>query len=190
MREWHAFCSRVTGKRKSTQTGVQMGSVMNKQEFTDKLQEALNGNVSAGVVRENVAYYEDYISTEVRKGKTEREVLQALGDPRLIARTIMETNGTGYRSGAYQDAGYQNAGSGNTEYQGSGYRQGSYGDSGNTNVAKRSFRMPVWAWIVLVVVIIALIISAVCSVLSFLAPVLIPVLVIVFLVKLFRDWLN
>ena len=37
---------------------------------------------------------------------------------------------------------------------------------------------------------VVLILSAVFSVLSFLAPVLLPILVVLFLVKLFRDWLN
>ena len=36
-------------------------------------------------------YYSSYIDDEVRKGKTEEEVLEALGDPRLIAKTIVQT---------------------------------------------------------------------------------------------------
>ena len=66
---------------------------MNKQEFLEKLRLALNGKVSASVVAENLKFYEDYINTEMRKGKSEEEVLNSLGDPRLIARTIVETKG-------------------------------------------------------------------------------------------------
>ena len=65
---------------------------MNKQEFIDRLRAALNGRVSPNLVIENVNYYEDYINAEIRKGRTEEEVLNTLGDPRLIARTIIETN--------------------------------------------------------------------------------------------------
>ena len=61
---------------------------MNKQEFVDRLRMALNGRVSPGLVMDNVNYYQDYINTEIRKGRTEEEVLESLGDPRLIARTI------------------------------------------------------------------------------------------------------
>ena len=71
---------------------------MNKQEFIDRLRAALNGRVSPNLVTENVNYYEDYINTEIRKGRTEEEVLETLGDPRLIARTIIETNGKGGQS--------------------------------------------------------------------------------------------
>ena len=65
---------------------------MNKQDFIDRLRMALNGRVSPGLVMDNVNYYEDYINTEIRKRRTEEEVLQSLGDPRLIERTSSQTN--------------------------------------------------------------------------------------------------
>ena len=58
---------------------------MTKQEFLEKLRLALNGRVSPAQLMENLSYYEDYINTEIRKGKGEEEVLAGLGDPRLIA---------------------------------------------------------------------------------------------------------
>ena len=75
---------------------------MNKQEFVDRLRMALNGRVSPGLVMDNVNYYQDYINTEIRKGRTEEEVLESLGDPRLIARTIIQT---GTRSTATESIG-------------------------------------------------------------------------------------
>mgnify|MGYP003232489390 CR=1 FL=1 len=84
---------------------------MNKQEFVDRLRMALNGHVSPGLVMDNVNYYQDYINTEIRKGRTEEEVLESLGDPRLIARTIIQTNGGDNRSG------YRNTVYGNGEYR-------------------------------------------------------------------------
>ena len=66
---------------------------MTKQEFLEKLRLALNGKVAGNVVTENLQYYEDYINTEIRKGRSEEEVLASLGDPRLIARTIITTTG-------------------------------------------------------------------------------------------------
>ena len=84
---------------------------MNKQEFVDRLRMALNGRVSPGLVMDNVNYYQDYINTEIRKGRTEEEVLESLGDPRLIARTIIQTNGGDNRSG-YRNTVYGNGESG------------------------------------------------------------------------------
>lgn len=66
---------------------------MTKQEFLDRLRRCLHGKVSPGQVVENLQFYEDYINTEVRKGASEAEVMARLGDPRLLARTIVETQG-------------------------------------------------------------------------------------------------
>ena len=35
-------------------------------------------------------YYEDYIQSQVRSGRDEQQVLDELGDPRLIARTLLD----------------------------------------------------------------------------------------------------
>ena len=152
---------------------------MNKQDFIDRLRMALNGRVSPGLVMDNVNYYEDYINTEIRKGRTEEEVLESLGDPRLIARTIIQTNGGDNRSD------YRNTVYGS--YNGDG--NGEYGTH-RSKIADVLAKLPVWVWIILGILVVVLVISAVFSVLSFLAPVLIPILVVLFLVKLFRDWLN
>ena len=57
---------------------------MNRSEFLDKLREALENDLSGPVVRENIEYYDSYIQSEVRNGKTEQEVLDMLGDPWMI----------------------------------------------------------------------------------------------------------
>ena len=53
---------------------------MNRSEFLDKLREALENDLSGPVVRENIEYYDSYIQSEVRNGKTEQEVLDMLRD--------------------------------------------------------------------------------------------------------------
>lgn len=64
---------------------------MRKEEFLQTLRRALTGDVPPGVVEENIRYYDSYIGEEVRKGRTEEEVIREIGDPRLIARTIEDT---------------------------------------------------------------------------------------------------
>lgn len=66
---------------------------MNRQEFLDTLRRALYGKIDDFALSDHMQYYENYISQEVASGKSEQEVLQELGDPRLIARTILETAG-------------------------------------------------------------------------------------------------
>lgn len=166
---------------------------MNKQEFVDRLRMALNGRVSPGLVMDNVNYYEDYINTEIRKGRTEEEVLESLGDPRLIARTIIQTNGgdnrTGYRNTVYGNGEYREAAGQNLHRSYTEDADDGYGAHQN-KLANVFAKLPAWVWVILGILVVVLILSAVFSVLSFLAPVLLPILVVLFLVKLFRDWLN
>ena len=42
---------------------------MTKREFLDKLKKALANDLSGNVIRDNVDYYNDYITEEVRKGR-------------------------------------------------------------------------------------------------------------------------
>lgn len=65
---------------------------MNKEQFIDTLRRALYGKIDDYTLQDHIRYYEDYIRQEMGKGRTEQEVLQELGDPRLLARTIVETS--------------------------------------------------------------------------------------------------
>jgi uncharacterized membrane protein len=65
---------------------------MNSQEFLDKLRLALSGQIMANQVEENIAYYREYISAQIRMGQSEEVVLRNLGDPRLIAKSIISAN--------------------------------------------------------------------------------------------------
>lgn len=153
---------------------------MNKQEFISKLRAALSGRVPAAVVAENVNYYEDYINTQIRMGRTEEEVLGSLGDPRLIAKTIIETN---RQSGSYQDDYNVNSEAGNA------YRENEYQKDGHTKYDK-IWKLPTWLTVLIVIIVVLLVLSLILSVISFLAPFLLVIAVVLFLVKLFRDWLN
>lgn len=65
---------------------------MNRDEFLRQFREALEGKVSEQVISENAAYYRNYINSQINSGKDESEVLEALGDPRLLAKTIEESS--------------------------------------------------------------------------------------------------
>lgn len=150
---------------------------MSKQEFIDRLRAALNGRVAPSLVTDHVNFYEEYINTEIRKGRSEEDVMNSLGDPRLIAKTIIETNGKN------QEAFQQTA---EDTYTGNYGQETEY----HNTTESRHFRFPGWVWAFIGVFVIVCVIGIVFSVLSFLAPIIIPVLVVFFLIKLFRDWLN
>ena len=66
---------------------------MNRTEFLDILRSQLSGQMQEGKVAAHIRYYEDYIQSQVRSGRPEKEVLEQLGDPRLIAKTLIDTDG-------------------------------------------------------------------------------------------------
>ena len=65
---------------------------MDRKEFLDILRGQFAGNMQEGKAAAHVRYYEDYIQSQVRGGRPEREVLEELGDPRLIAKTLIDTD--------------------------------------------------------------------------------------------------
>ena len=67
---------------------------MNKKEFLDILYEQLSGQMPEGNVAAHVQYYRNYIEEEQRKGRSEDDILNELGDPHLIARTLLDTDST------------------------------------------------------------------------------------------------
>ena len=67
---------------------------MSRLKFLKVLKESLSMSLDKNAIDAQIKYYDDYISNEIKNGKTEKEVLDELGDPRLIAKTIMTVNAT------------------------------------------------------------------------------------------------
>lgn len=80
---------------------------MDRQTFIDTLRRALYGKISDGELMDNVRYYENYFAQEEALGRSEQEILEELGDPRLIARTLLDTAGrrSEYREYTMDDEG-------------------------------------------------------------------------------------
>ncbi len=147
---------------------------MDRTEFIDKLQRALAGGVNSSRVAENVQYYREYIDVEIRKGRSEAEVLDSLGDPRLLAKSIIEAN---KRAGVSEGT--------NRTYD-EETEEKSGGEWGKT-VKQNVMRAPGWLIALIMIVIFLLIIGVVFSVISFLAPIIIPVLVVILVVNYFKS---
>ncbi|MCH1980977.1 DUF1700 domain-containing protein [Ruminococcus sp. OA3] len=65
---------------------------MDRIEFLEALSEKLKEGMSDHDISEQVNYYSNYIEDEVRGGKPEARVLDELGNPTLLARTILDTH--------------------------------------------------------------------------------------------------
>lgn len=60
---------------------------MDKKEFFAVLRESLEGYIPKEEVEKNIQFYEDYFR---ESDLSEKELLEELGDPRLIARTVID----------------------------------------------------------------------------------------------------
>ncbi len=78
---------------------------MRKTQFLQELKETLEGEVSASIIQSNLSYYDQYISQETSKGRSEEEVVEEIGSPRLIAKTIIDSNENA--GDEYQDSSYE-----------------------------------------------------------------------------------
>lgn len=72
--------------------------IMTANEFLEGLRKALGNDLGGPVIQENVEYYRGYIREEVEHGRSEEEVVAELGDPWVIAQTIIDS----VEEGGYQ----------------------------------------------------------------------------------------
>jgi len=63
---------------------------MNKKEFLNELENALDGRLPPSDIREITSDYGDIFDNSVAAGKSEEEVAKEVGSPAKIARTILE----------------------------------------------------------------------------------------------------
>ncbi|MBH1940500.1 hypothetical protein I5677_06290 [Mobilitalea sibirica] len=62
---------------------------MSKREFLEILRQSLAGETEPEIIEQHIQYYDQYIGSN--STKQQEEILEELGDPRLIARTIIES---------------------------------------------------------------------------------------------------
>lgn len=150
---------------------------MTRQEFLEELQLALQGLLSQAAVRDNIRYYDHYIREEMQKGKTEQAVIEALGNPRLIAKTLIDTTDQYHRAAGSSYYSENN----NKEGSGAGFRSEASENSGwDAGGRKRSS----WLRKLLMIVIAIVMIVVVANLVAFLLPILVPVILILLICSL------
>lgn len=143
---------------------------MYRNKFLSSLREALEGNMSEQAIKDNVQYYKTYIEDEVKKGRTEKEVVEELGDPWIIAKTLIESPG------------------GEQTYEGTTEDNVSQYEDKERKV--HIFGLDTW-WkkVVLILAVVGIIFgigTLLVGVVRMVLPILIPFLAIMFLIKFFR----
>lgn len=153
-----------------------MGLYMSKKEFLATLQETLAGQIPESEIANQLDYYKSYINSS----ESEKQVLEELGDPRLIARTIIAS----YEASKGPMAGYY-TNQARTEYS-------------NSNRAREQFaqsepgdRQLTWyeklLWCIVTIAVVAIIFSVLFFVLRVALWIAVPFLIIMALFMLIRN---
>jgi len=140
--------------------------LMNKAQFLELLSQKLSEELSCADVISHLSYYESYINEEIARGRAEEDIMAELGDPYMIARTIIDTH-TGE---AFEDVVYEDTVNADPVERQSQRTNGKVFHMGNWGCLLTA--------IVLVLVGIA-VISIVTGLIAVLMPVLVPVLIVV-----------
>lgn len=141
---------------------------MDKYEFVRQLNSFLKGKVSDQELSDTILYYQDYIDSEIKKGKSEAQVIEELGSPRLLAKSIIQTKGINNTTEMYEDM------------------EQSYEEKAK-RVHIGRVNLPLWLALVILLVIMILLAALVLHVVVLLAPVILVVVAAVFVYKLISD---
>lgn len=155
---------------------------MNKNEFLNQLQVSLNGKLKASQVEDNIQYYNDYVEEQMRRGRTEKEIMETLGSPRLIARTILDASKESERIIAETESFESD--------QTVPENDGAFRTRTNVPWLAKFLMAPKWVRTACGIVTLVGVCAVVIFLLKFLFPFLVILLIALFLRKLFWDWLR
>ena len=173
---------------------------MTKEEFLDGLRRALFSTGSEGLIEYNLDYYSSYIDGEIAKGRSMDDVMNELGDPRLIANSIKMAEGysdvfVGLENEVIDenvnDNNYRekSAFEFNNEFNSNEFNNKNYDEKSAFkiyNLSGKSLILP----IIITLSVLIIVVVAVVAVFSFLVPVLLPILVIIIVVGIIKGIMD
>lgn len=143
---------------------------MTKQEFLDGLRRSLTGGLEASDVNEHINYYSQYIDSQIRMGSSEEEVMASLGEPRLIAKTLLGMEGGETVTEEYIED--EIAGDANARY---------------FNFNGKTLKIPGWLFTILVCVVSFFVLTLVFALMTRLLPVFFMIMLGVMLYRFVRN---
>lgn len=146
---------------------------MTQDIFLEELSESLKGEVDDREYQESMSYYRNYIMGEIQSGKDEEDVINALGSPRLIAKSIIEAavNNTSNNKTTYE---YQDTNSDEANYQ-----------NGRVEPASAS-----WSGQLIRIIVSILAVVIVIIVISGAIQLFFPIIMVILIIQLIRHFLR
>ena len=143
---------------------------MNRVEFIEGLKAALQNEMNEKNIQEHIKYYNSYIMNELQKGRLEQDIVNELGDPWIIARTLEEVKEEQPYEGDKTFEQTVDGTSESSQQTGKGYSRG------------KSVNVGCW----MVVVIIFVVLFLLTGIVKILTPFLVPIVIITLFIKFFQ----
>lgn len=167
---------------------------MTKKEFLEQLRLGLAREVPTEEIKSQLNYYDQYI-TEQSKYKNEEQVIEEIGAPNIIAKTIIDAYERNYGSYNQGDKGYYN-----DQWDSSGYKSSSknsrkdYDDptTFNNKYYKNNNTTPWYVKVVRLVILILIVILIIFltrlffSILIYLLPIILIILLVI-IINVFKN---
>lgn len=141
---------------------------MTKREFLDTLRMQLEGELSPSQIEGHLHYYDEYISEATAAGRRESDVLDELGSPVFIAKTLLETAQPADSGEYYEEAPRQE------EFQ------------GRVHTWRIHLLVAKWVFPIVGIAIVLLLLWLIGSVAAFALRFFVPILLIVLVISIFR----
>ena len=146
---------------------------MTKQEFLDGLRRSLSAGLEPEQINEHIRYYSDYIDSRIRIGSSEEEVMASLGEPRLIAKTLLGMEETGHATEEYVEE--DTSENGNYRY---------------FNINGKTVKLPSWLFTILVCVICFFVLTIVFSLMTRLLPFIFMIIFMVTMIRFLKNFFR
>lgn len=143
---------------------------MSKQEFLESLRRSLTGGLEPQEVNEHIRYYSDYIDSQISMGNSEETVMASLGEPRLIAKTLLGMENVETVTEEFID-----------DEPKSSYVERSFRVKGKT------IRLPGWLFTILVCVFSFCVLTVIFTIMARLLPFFFLIMMGVFLYRMIRN---
>ena len=143
---------------------------MTKQEFLDGLRRSLSAGLEPEQINEHIRYYSDYIDSRIRMGISEEEVMASLGEPRLIAKTLLGMEETGHATEEYVEE---------EQTPDDKYRY--------FNINGKTIKIPGWLFTILVCVVSFFVLTIVFSLMTRLLPFIFMMIFVVTMIRFLKN---
>lgn len=164
---------------------------MGRREFLDTLRTQLQGVLSPSEIEGHLHYYQEYIAESIASGKTEQEVMEELGNPIMIARTLIDSAQAEERREEWTYGSF-----GNQEFFGGFDSRASENDYGEEE--KGSFKRKIhtfhispfaakWVIPLVVILIVFLLLTLLGTVVAFAARFFVPILAVILVIAIVKS---